>query len=137
MRNYQLLDATSAEKDNVFKLSTKEENPEQPLLSISREGAFVSISASFGPLEIALRPRYSELTRQLTSLQPVPGLATTRQVGTMNSYVAFGLTKDGRLVLRPTIVADARGHLTFNFIISAEAYQAMQDWLGMDENSEA
>jgi hypothetical protein len=90
------------------------------------------MSASFGPLEIALRLQYGEFVRRLKNLYPVPGLATTRQVGTGNAYVALGLTKDNRLVLRPTIVADASGHVTFNLLATTEVYQALRKWLDVD-----
>jgi hypothetical protein len=133
MRNYQLLDSATVEKDNVLWLSTTENNPDHPLLAMSREGAFVSISASFGPLEVALRLQYNEFSRQLVSLHPVPGLATTRQVGTVNSYIALGLTKDNRLVMRPTIVTDARGHVTFNLVISEKAFQSLLQWLEVEK----
>lgn len=132
MRNYQVLDKAVLEPDNVLRLTTLQENPDQPILAMSREGAFVSISASFGPLELALRLQYSELVRRLKNLYPVPGLATTRQVGTGNSYMALGLTKDNRLVMRPSIVADASGHITFNLVASTEVYQTLRKWLDVD-----
>jgi hypothetical protein len=132
MRNYQVLDKAILEQDNVLRLTTAQENPDQPILAMSREGSFVSISASFGPLELALRLQYNELVRRLKNLYPVPGLATTRQVGTGNSYMALGLTKDNRLVMRPSIVADASGHITFNLVASAEVYQTLRKWLDVD-----
>lgn len=132
MRNYQILDKAVLEPDNVLRLTTAQENPDQPILAMSREGSFVSISASFGPLELALRLQYSELVRRLKNLYPVPGLATTRQVGTGNSYMALGLTKDNRLVMRPSIVADASGHITFNLVASTEVYQTLRKWLDVD-----
>lgn len=129
MRNYQLLDHADIEKDNVLRLTTTDNNPNQPVVAMSREGAFVSISASIGPLEIGLRLPLTEMGRQLSNLHPVPGLATTRQVGTVNSYVALGLTKDNRLVMRPTLVVDAKGHVTFNLVVSGEVYQTLLKWL--------
>ena len=57
----------------------------------------MAISASYGPMEIALRPRYEDLTRLLARLQPVEGLQTTRQVGTSQAYLATGLRSDGTL----------------------------------------
>lgn len=134
MRNYQILDVASVDPDNVLQLSTSESNPDHPLLAMSREGAFVSISASFGPLEIALRLPYQDLSRQISSLHPVMGLATTRQVGTINSYMAIGLTKENHLVMRPTIVADAKGHLTFNLVANEKVYTTMLQWLEVEPN---
>lgn len=132
MRNYQVLDAATIDRDNVLKLTNVEENPDKPMLAMTREGAFVSLSASFGPLEIALRLRFDDLKRRLERLLPVHGLATTRQVGTANSFVALGITEDERLVLRPTIVSDASGKLTFNLVTSREVYNKINEWL---ENS--
>ena len=133
MRNYQVLDVATLEPDGVLSLTTSEENPDRPILSMSREGAFVSLSASFGPLEIALRLRFEDLRRRLERLLPVHGLATTRQVGTANSFVALGVTDDERLVMRPTIVSDASGKMTFNLVTSSPVYQQILEWL--DEKS--
>ena len=132
MRNYQVLDTATIDADNVLKLTNAEDNPEKPVLAMTREGTFVSLSASFGPLEIALRLRFDDLTRRLQRLLPVHGLATTRQVGTANSFVALGITEDERLVMRPTIVSDASGKLTFNLVTSKEVYAKINEWL---ENS--
>ena len=129
MRNYQVLDVATLEPDGVLSLTTSEENPDRPILSMSREGAFVSLSASFGPLEIALRLRFEDLRRRLERLLPVHGLATTRQVGTANSFVALGVTDDERLVMRPTIVSDASGKMTFNLVTSSPVYQQILEWL--------
>lgn len=129
MRNYQVLDVATLEPDGVLSLTTSEENPDRPILSMSREGAFVSLSASFGPLEIALRLRFEDLRRRLERLLPVHGLATTRQVGTANSFVALGITEDERLVMRPTIVSDASGKMTFNLVTSKAVYQQVLQWL--------
>ena len=133
MRNYQILDVASIEPDNVLLLTNAEDNPERPHLFISREGAFVSLSASFGPLEIALRLNYEQLKRRLEQLHPVPGLATTRQVGTTQSYLSFGLTHDERLVMRPTLASDASGHLTFNLVATSEIRQKLFNWLEIED----
>lgn len=129
MRNYQVLDVAIIDQDNVLNLSNAEENPDQPRLAMSREGSFVSFSASFGPLEIALRLRADDLLRRIERLHPVAGLATTRQVGTANSFIAIGITSDSRLVLRPTIVSDASGKLTFNLVTTHQVYSTILDWL--------
>lgn len=136
MRNYQILDTAHVDSNGTLQLTNSEENPEKPCLSMSREGAFISLSASFGPLEVALRLRYEDLAWRLEQLQPVPGLAITRQIGTVNSYFAVGLTEDRRIVMRPTLVTDAHGHLSFNLVGTAEVYKAILKWLSSTpENS--
>jgi len=80
-------------------------------------------------LEIALRPRYEDLVRTLSRLTAVDGLHTTRQVGTGQAYLAMGLTKDDNLLLRPTIVADATGHMSLNIEIAQSAREVLYDWL--------
>lgn len=132
MRSYQILNVVEVEPDNVLQLSNNEDNPDKPMLSMSREGVFLTLSASFGPLEIALRLRHEDMKRRLESLHPVPGLATTLQIGTGNAYIAVGLTTDDRLVMRPTIVADATGRLTFNLVTTASVYHRIRDWLELD-----
>ena len=129
MRNYQILDTAVIGSDHVLQLGNSDENPEKPMLSMSREGVFLSLSASFGPLEIALRLRHEDMKRRLENLHPVPGLATTLQIGTGNAYIAVGLTTDQRLVMRPTIVADATGRLTINLVTSTTVYEKICDWL--------
>lgn len=81
------------------------------------EGGYVAISVSYGPMEIALRPRLQELTRVLARLRPVEGLQTTRQVGTGQAYLSLGMSTDGMLLLRPTMVADATGHWGLNLAL--------------------
>src|SRR5258706_8195583 len=119
MRNFQILDGAKAnsETDTIELFFTNAEE-EQPRLALRREGSYVTISASYGPLEIALRPRYEDLIRTLSRLTVVEGLLTTRQVGAAQAYVAMGLASDGDLVLRPTIVADAAGHFRLHIEIA-------------------
>jgi len=80
-------------------------------------------------LEIALRPRYEDLTRTLSRLTAVEGLHTTREVGTGQSYLAIGLTPDDALLLRPTIVSDATGHFSINLKVTKEARTQLWEWL--------
>jgi hypothetical protein len=129
MRNYQILDSAIVEAENVLRLSNAEDNPEKPMLSMSREGAFLTLSVSFGPLELALRLRHDDVKRRLEHLHPVPGLATTLQIGTGNAYIAIGLTTDNRLVMRPTLVADASGRLIFNLVTTSTVYGQVREWL--------
>ncbi|RMF80963.1 MAG: hypothetical protein D6737_06470, partial [Chloroflexi bacterium] len=118
MRNFETLDHVEInEQSGIISISAKD-NVMCPHLAMRREGGYVAISASYGPIEIALRPRFQELARVLGRLQPVEGLQTTRQVGTGQSYVALGLQPSGILIMRPTIVADATGHLSFNIFLT-------------------
>jgi hypothetical protein len=107
------------------------EHDDQPRLAMRREGAYVTLSASYGPLEIAMRPRYEDLVRTLSRLTVVEGLNTTRQVGTGQAYLALGLTRDEDLILRLTIVADATGHLSLNMRLTPSVRERMYDWLGV------
>jgi hypothetical protein len=100
-------------------------------LALRREGDYVAISASYGPIEIALRPRYTELERTLKALQPVEGLQTTRQIGTAQSFLSLGLRSDGALNVRPTLVADASGYLCLNLELPSNARQKLYEWLGI------
>ncbi len=129
MRNFQPLD--HVEIDNDIDAITLENNTSEsdPVLALRREGIYVTISASYGPLEIALRPRYEDLARTLSRLQSVDGLSTTRQVGTAQAYLAMGISPEGALMLRPTIVADATGHFSLNLVLTPEARQKLYTWL--------
>lgn len=130
MRNFQILDGSKINKESdSLELFFTNADTEQPRLALRREGIYVTISASYGPLEIALRPRYEDLVRTLSRLTAVEGLHTTRQVGTGQAYLAMGLTQDDNLLLRPTIVADATGHLSLNIEIAQSARQVLYDWL--------
>lgn len=130
MRNFQSLDASrfDAESDSLELFYTGADS-DQPRLALHREGSYVTISASYGPLEIALRPKYDELVRILSRLTAVEGLHTTRQVGTGQAYLGIGLNNQGNLMLRPTIVADATGHFSLNIEISQAGRRALYDFL--------
>lgn len=133
MRTFQTLDQASADEDTgVLSLSASGDEWMYPKVSMRREGSYVAISASYGPIEMALRLRYEELTRVLGRLRPVKGLQTTRQIGTGQAYIGMGLQEDGQLVLRPTIVADATGHMTFNLVLTTTVRQTLFDWLPVD-----
>lgn len=133
MRNFELLDQTAVDRESgVMTLTTKAASTGSPVLALRREGSYLVISASYGPLEVALRPRLDEVTRVLQRLQPVEGLNTTRQVGTGQAFLALGLKPDGELLLRPTLVADATGLLTFNLALSSEARQTLYTWLAVE-----
>ncbi|MEQ8672398.1 MAG: hypothetical protein RLP44_30755 [Aggregatilineales bacterium] len=135
MRNFQTLDKVVVDSDTgIIYLSTASDTETgAPKVSMRREGGYVAISASYGPLEIALRPRFTEVARTLSRLRPVAGLQTTRQVGTGQAYVAFGLQNDGVLVMRPTIVGDATGLISFNLLLTDEVRQVVFDWLPAED----
>lgn len=133
MRNFELLDHATVDSDSgVISLTTKEAAAGSPVLAMRREGSYIVISASYGPLEVALRPRLDEFTRVLQRLQPVEGLNTTRQVGTGQAFLALGLKPDGVLLLRPTLVADATGLLAVNLALSSDARQTLYNWLAVE-----
>lgn len=132
MRDFYELDSVDLNESSGV-ISFKGTNGEvMPRLSLRREGGYIAISVSYGPIEVALRPRYPELTRVLGRLRPVAGLQTTRQVGTGQAYLALGLREDNSLVVRPTMVADATGHLTFNLLLSNSARAALFEWLQVE-----
>lgn len=138
MRNFQMLDRAAVDAETgIIYLSASSEMSAQPRIAMRREGSYVSISASYGPLEFALRPRFAELERTLSRLRPVQGLQTTRQVGTGQAYLSLGLQQEGSLVIRPTIVADATGHVSFNLILTDAVRRAVFEWLpvGADEGN--
>lgn len=130
MRNFELLDTVTVdETSGVITFTLQAQNAAQPVLAMRREGGYIALSASYGVFEIALRPRFQELSRVLARLQPVDGLQTTRQVGTAQAYLSVGLKADGVLLLRPTIVADATGHLGFNLALTDAARKTLFAWL--------
>lgn len=132
MRNFHRLDTVTVDQE-AGTILLEASDRANSLLVMRREGEYVAISASHGPFEIALRPRYQELARTFSRLQRIEGLqTTTRQVGTAQAYLAVGLSADGMLILRPTIVADATGHLNFNLLLTDEARSRLFSWLGID-----
>jgi len=130
MRNFQTLDGSKIDPElDTLELFYSRASDDQPRLALRREGIYVTISASYGPLEIALRPKYEDMIRTLSRLTAVEGLHTTRQVGTGQAYLAMGLTSENELLLRPTIVADATGHISLNIAVAPKARQVLFDWL--------
>ena len=133
MRNLQPLDHAAVDTaTGVISFSAAGESPLNPSAAMRREGEYAAISASFGAIEIALRPRVRELIRTLKTIQPNDGLNTTRQVGSGDSFLGLGLRTDGALILRPTIVGDASGYFCLNLILAPEAAAALREWLGDD-----
>src|SRR5215468_7160627 len=137
MRNFEMLSQYTIDAaTGVITFADHQENEGRPIVAMRREGGYIALSASYGPFEIALRPRFQELSRVLARLQPVEGLQTTRQIGTGQAYLAVGLKPDGVLLLRPTIVADATGHMGFNLLLSDSARKAFFEWLPVGAASE-
>jgi len=135
MRHFERLDQVSVDpQTGIISLTTTRDVHSKPIVAMRHEGGYVVISASYGPLEISLRPRLEELARVLVRLQPVEGLQTTRQVGTGQAFLALGSQASGELILRPTIVADATGHLSFNLLLSTAAREALYEWLPVEKN---
>ena len=128
MRHYQSLDTFKLEGNTVY-LTSSGDDPVEAMAVMMREGERVAISISIGPLELGLRPRYEELQRAVASLKPVPGLSTTRHVGSEVAYMDLGLTEDRRLVMRPSLVSDASGHLSINLLVTPEAFEKLAAWL--------
>jgi len=117
MRNFQTLDqATISAETGLIELNTSETASS---MWMRQEGSYIAISASAGPLEIALR------------LHPVDGLQITRQVGSGQAYLGVGLLSSGELLLRPTIIADATGHLSLNLTLTSAVRQTLFDWLAI------
>lgn len=133
MRNFQMLDRIEINNTTgILSLSsTKGETP-SALVAMRKEGSYIAISASYGPLEIALRPRLNELVHVLGRLRPVETPQTPRQVGTGQAYIAIGLLTDGTLLLRPTIVADATGHFSFNLSVKSAVRDDLFAWLPVE-----
>ena len=129
MRNFLTLDQVTVDTDtgNIVLGAERASST----LALKREGAYVAISANHGPIEIALRPRLEELTRALSRLQRVEGLQTTRQVGTGEWNLSLGLQMNGTLLMRPSIVADATGNISFNFALSADVTVRLYEWLNL------
>lgn len=132
---YELNTATTDENTGVFLIACDENNYDIEL-ALRREGGYVSISMRYGPIEMALRPRFNELNRVLGRLRPVNGLHTTRQIGTAQANVALGLREDGSLIIRPTIVADATGLLCFNLILTDDIRAKLFEWLEVSDDNQ-
>lgn len=134
MRHFQLLDTVTVDDSTgIIQLAGPDEH--QSHIAMRQEGEYLTLSASYGPIEIALRLRHESLTWTLSHLQSVEGLQTSRQVGTGQAYLAVGLKPDKGLVLRPTIVGDASGHISFNLEVSPEACAALYKWLSIDPDA--
>ncbi len=130
MRNFQLLDQVEpADDSGIIYFSSSEDSDNSPRLALGREGDYVTISGSYGALELALRLRHEEVVRTFSRLQSVVGLRTSRQIGTGSSTLALGTQPDGSLILRIMLVGDAAGHISLNLQLSPAAHGALRAWL--------
>lgn len=130
MRNFQLLDQIEPDDDSgIIHFSSSEDSGNSPRLALGREGDYVTISGSYGALELALRLHYEEVVRTFSRLQPVAGLRTSRQIGTGSSTLALGTQPDGNLILRIMLTGDAAGHISLNLQLTPDAYSALRRWL--------
>jgi hypothetical protein len=130
MRHYHKLDqVTHNKQDDSLIIGCQQETEGHPSLWFAREGMYVSISASYGPLEIALRPRLQDLTTSLAQLKPTDQLSVTRLVGTGQAHLELGLSLEGELLARATIVADATGYIAMNALLAAPVTQELFKWL--------
>lgn len=134
MRHYHILDQASIEGE-LMTLTSGNTGMEYTRVTMKREGNHLAIATSLGALELAFRLNYEELQRKTRVLKPIPGLATTRQVGGVQAYISLGMTEAGGWVLRPTLVSDATGHLTLNLCTTAEVFQQVRAWLKLDEEN--
>lgn len=135
MRNFQTLEHVTIDDAAGILYITSGDQPMPSRLAFRREGSYIAISCSYGPIEIALRPRFDELIRILARLRPVQGLQTTRQVGTGQAYIGLGLGQEESLIIRPTIVADATGHMCFNLLLPKDVREALFKWLPVEETT--
>ena len=136
MRHYQKLDSvTYDEANDTLMLGCTDPDASLVSLWFGREGMYLSISANFGPLEIALRPRHRDLVTSLAQLKPTERLAVMRMVGTGQAHLELGLTTDGDLLLRATIVADATGHFAINMVAKSDVRQKLFEWLDVENEA--
>ncbi|MCZ7536046.1 MAG: hypothetical protein M5T61_09055 [Acidimicrobiia bacterium] len=90
---------------------------------------YLSVAAGYGPLEIALRPRYRDVVTSLAQLRPTSRLTVMRRVGTGQAHLELGLSTDGELLLRTAIIADATGHVAINLVLTPQARAQLFEWL--------
>lgn len=94
-----------------------------------REDEYVVLTTTSGPMAITLRLRADELARTLRHPAASSEQATARQVGSSQAYLAIGRREDGDILLRPTLVADATGQLSFNLLVTANVCEDLFRWL--------
>ena len=135
MRSYQKLDHVSHDPQNDTLLLTCTEGAGCPQVWIGREGLYVSISAEYGPLEMALRLRAADLVAGLSQLRAMEHLAVMRMVGTGQANIELGLSTAGELLFRMTIIADATGHWAINLVLASDVRVRLFEWLGVQHSA--
>ena len=126
MHNHHLLDSFGVENGILYLITKDSDNIH---LALKKEGTRIAISASIGPLELALRLYFDEFRRKVANLRPIAGQTAIRQVGGGQAFMGIGMVEDGGLILRPTLVTDASGHLNMNFRTTAEVCEVFANWL--------
>ncbi len=58
-----------------------------------------------------------------------------RMVGTGQANIELGLSQEGELLFRPTLVTDATGHLAVNMVLTPQARQELFAWLGIAQDT--
>lgn len=130
MRHFQTLGTVSHDAANdTLLISDGSGDPCAPTLWFGREGMYLSVAAGYGPLEIALRPRYRDVVTSLAQLRPTSRLTVMRRVGTGQAHLELGLSTEGELLLRTAIVADATGHIAINLVLTPQARAQLFEWL--------
>ena len=132
MRHYQKLNRVTHDTENDTLLFTCDDCTTN--LWFGREGMYVSVSAQYGPLELALRPRLADFVSCLNQLPATETLAAMRMVGTGQAHLELGLSNKGELLIRSAIVADATGHFAVNAIMDAEPAAELMKWLGVERS---
>lgn len=132
MRTFLTLDRAEVDADRGILTLTSSDSDALPThVAFRREGEYLAMSYSLGPAELALRLKTGEVTRALTHLQAAEGQQTPRQVGSGQSFLQMGLQTNGVLLLRPTLVTDAGGMLSFNLSLEHAARRTLLTWLGL------
>lgn len=130
MRHYQTLDTVTHDiANNTLRFTAGGDDPCGPTLWFGREGMYLSVSAGYGPIEIALRPRLRNVVTSFAQLRPTARLTVMRMVGTGQAHLELGLSSEGELLVRTAIVADATGHLAMNMVLTPEARERLYEWL--------
>ncbi len=135
MRQYYKLDTVShdpATDTLLFTAST----PDCAGVSLwfGREGIYLSVSASYGPFEVALRPRLRDLKASLRQIKPTERLTAMRLIGTGQAHLEVGLASNGDLLMRAALVSDATGHLAVNTVLTSSAREKLYAWLDVDSD---
>lgn len=130
MRQFETLNtATYDGTNNTMMFTSGDGEPCGPALWFGLEGMYLSVSARYGPIEIALRPRLRNVVTSFAQLRPTARLTVMRMVGTGQAHLELGLSSSGELLVRTAIVADATGHLAMNMVLTSDAREKLFEWL--------